>query len=183
MAILDEIMTLLEKAGGERYGGEAVSQLEHALQCAMHAERMGSTPALITASLLHDIGHLVGAGDEGLAEKGVDARHEDIAARWLRQYFPEAVTEPVRLHVEAKRYLCQAEPAYWAGLSQSSKTSLEVQGGIYSDGEAAAFIAQPHAGDAVMLRRWDDAAKAPELKTPGLDHYRPIVAAALRPAA
>src|SRR3546814_4726028 len=76
----------------------------------MHAERMGSTPELVTACLLHDIGHLVGAGDEGLAAQGVDARHEDIAAVWLQQYFPAAVVEPVRLHVEAKRYLCRAEP-------------------------------------------------------------------------
>src|SRR3546814_10560411 len=98
MPILDEIMILLEKAGGERYGGEAINQLEHALQCAMHAERMGSTPELVTACLLHDIGHLVGTGDEGLAAQGVDARHEDIAAVWLQQYFPAAVVEPVRLH-------------------------------------------------------------------------------------
>lgn len=183
MDILDHIVTLLEKAGAERYGMEAVSQLEHALQCAMHAERTGSSPALITACLLHDIGHLVGDGDEGLAEQGVDAGHESVAADWLERYFPEAVVAPVRLHVDAKRYLCRAEPAYWAGLSQASQTSLEVQGGIYSPEEAAAFMAQPHAADAVMLRRWDDAAKTPKLKTPDLDHYRPVMVAALKPAA
>jgi phosphonate degradation associated HDIG domain protein len=180
MQILDQIMTLLEKAGAERYGGENVSQLEHALQCAMHAERMGSSPELITAALLHDIGHLVDEGDEGLADKGVDAFHETIAADWLSRYFPDAVVEPVRLHVDAKRYLCRAEQSYWAGLSQGSKTSLEVQGGIYSDAEAAIFIAKPFAEDAVKLRRWDDAAKSPRLKTPELGHYRPIVAAALK---
>ncbi len=180
MTILDQIMSLLEKAGAERYGGENVSQLEHALQCAMHAERMGSTPELITAALLHDIGHLVDEGDEGLAEKGVDAHHEILAADWLSRHFPEAVVAPVRLHVDAKRYLCRAEQSYWAGLSQGSKTSLEVQGGIYSDVEAAAFIAQPYAEDAVKLRRWDDAAKSPRLKTPDLPHYRPVVAAALK---
>lgn len=183
MAILDQIITLLEKAGAERYGMEAVSQLEHALQCAMHAERTGSSPELITACLLHDIGHLVGEGDEGQAEIGVDAAHEHLAADWLARYFPEAVTAPVRLHVDAKRYLCQAETQYWAGLSQASKTSLEVQGGIYSDADAAAFIARPYARDAVMLRRWDDAAKTPHLKTPDLAHYRPIVAAAMKASA
>lgn len=183
MAILDQIVDLLEKAGAERYGMEAVSQLEHALQCAMHAERMGSSPQLITACLLHDIGHLVGEGDEGQAEAGIDAGHEKIAADWLCRHFPESVVAPVRLHVNAKRYLCRAEPHYWAGLSQASKTSLDVQGGIYSEAEAAAFIAQPYAADAVKLRRWDDAAKTPRLKTPDLGHYRPIVAAALNPAA
>lgn len=181
--VLDRIMTLLQQAGAERYGMEAVSQLEHALQCAMHAERTGSTPELVTACLLHDIGHLVGEGDEGQAERGVDARHEVLAAEWLAQHFPPAVVEPVRLHVDAKRYLCRAEPAYWAGLSPASKTSLEVQGGIYSADEAAAFMARPFAADAVKLRRWDDAAKAPRLKTPDLAHYRPLVGRALKPAA
>ncbi|MBP7063170.1 phosphonate degradation HD-domain oxygenase [Ferrovibrio sp.] len=180
MPILDMIMELLAKAGAERYGMEPVSQLEHALQCAMHAERMEAPPALIAACLLHDIGHLVDAGDEGLAERGIDACHEEIAANWLAQYFSAAVVQPVRLHVNAKRYLCQAEPQYWAGLSQASKTSLEVQGGIYSVAEAEAFIAQPYAADAVMLRRWDDAAKSPRLHTPDLTHYRPILAAALQ---
>lgn len=180
MPILDTIIDLLAKAGAERYGMEPVSQLEHALQCAMHAERMGSSPALIAACLLHDIGHLVDAGDEGLAERGIDACHEEIAARWLAQYFSPAVVQPVRLHVNAKRYLCQAEPQYWAALSQASKTSLEVQGGIYSTAEADAFIAQPYAMDAVKLRRWDDAAKSPRLHTPDLAHYRPILAAALQ---
>ncbi|MEL3888790.1 phosphonate degradation HD-domain oxygenase [Ferrovibrio sp. MS7] len=181
--ILDTVVGLLEKAGAERYGMEAVSQLEHALQCAMHAERSGSSPELITASLLHDIGHLVGQGDEGLAEQGVDAQHETIAADWLAQYFPAAVAEPVRLHVNAKRYLCRAEQHYWAGLSQASKTSLEVQGGIYSEAEAAAFIAQPFAQDAVMLRRWDDAAKTPKLRTPDLAYYRSFIARSLGNAA
>lgn len=180
MQILDHIMTLLQKAGAERYGGENVSQLEHALQCAMHAERTGSSPELVTAALLHDIGHLVDDGDEGMAENGVDARHEAIAAEWLSRYFPAAVVTPVWLHVDAKRYLCRAEQNYWAGLSRSSKTSLEVQGGIYGDAEAALFIARPFAEDAVRLRRWDDAAKTPRLKTPDLAHYRPIVAAALK---
>lgn len=183
MQILDQVMALLEKAGAARYGMEAVSQLEHALQCAMHAERTGSTPELVTAALLHDIGHLVGDGDEGQAEAGVDARHEEIAADWLSRYFPQSVVAPVRLHVNAKRYLCHAEPLYWAGLSQASKTSLQVQGGIYDESEAAAFIALPFAADAVKLRRWDDAAKSPRLQTPDLAHYRSVVAAVLSPTA
>lgn len=182
MQVLDQIIALLDKAGAERYGMEAVSQLEHALQCAMHAERTGSSPELITACLLHDIGHLVGDGDEGEAENGIDAGHEHLAADWLERYFPAAVTAPVRLHVDAKRYLCRAEPHYWGGLSQASKTSLEVQGGIYTPDEAADFIARPFAADAVLLRRWDDAAKTPQLKTPDLAHYRPIVAAAMKAA-
>lgn len=128
MTILDHILGLLEQAGAERYGMEAVSQRDHALQCAMHAERTGSATELVVAALLHDIGHLVGDGDEGLAEQGIDAGHEALAADWLARFFPAAVVEPVRLHVDAKRYLCQAEPAYWGSLSPASQRSLEVQG-------------------------------------------------------
>ncbi|WP_374630715.1 phosphonate degradation HD-domain oxygenase [Ferrovibrio sp.] len=179
-AVVDEIVGLLEKAGAERYGMEAVSQLEHALQCAMHAERAGGSDALVVACLLHDIGHLVGEGDEGLAERGEDAAHEHLAADWLSRYFDSDVVQPVRLHVDAKRYLCHAEPHYWAGLSQASKTSLEVQGGTYSADEAAAFMAQPHAAEAVLLRRWDDAAKTPKLKTPDIAYYRRFLEATLK---
>ena len=89
--------------------------------------------------------------------------------------------EPVRLHVDAKRYLCHAEPAYWASLSDASRASLEVQGGPFDAAAAAHFIAQPFAADAVQLRRWDDLAKVPELPTPVIDHYRPVLAALLRP--
>lgn len=178
--IVDEIVSLLEKAGAERYGMEAVSQLEHALQCAMHAERAGGSDELVVACLLHDIGHLVGEGDEGLAEQGQDAAHEHLAADWLARHFGPGVVEPVRLHVDAKRYLCRAEPHYWAGLSQASKTSLEVQGGTYSPDEASAFISQPHASEAVLLRRWDDAAKTPKLKTPDLGYYRRFLEATVR---
>lgn len=178
--IVDEIVSLLEKAGAERYGMEAVSQLEHALQCAMHAERAGGSDELVVACLLHDIGHLVGEGDDGLAEQGQDAAHEDLAADWLSRYFGPGVVEPVRLHVDAKRYLCRAEPHYWAGLSQASKTSLEVQGGTYSPDEATAFINRPHASEAILLRRWDDAAKTPKLKTPDLAYFRCFLEATVR---
>jgi phosphonate degradation associated HDIG domain protein len=170
------ICGLLTDAGRERYGMEAVSQLDHALQCALLAEQGGHAPALVAAALLHDIGHLVGAGDEGLAEKGVDARHEKIAAVWLGRHFGPAVCEPVRLHVDAKRYLCRTEPAYWSSLSEASRASLKVQGGPFDAAAASLFIAQPFAGDAVQLRRWDDLAKVPQLRTPDIDHYRPLLA-------
>jgi len=173
------ILDLLATAGALRYGSEAVNQLEHALQCAVHAERTGGTASLITAALVHDIGHLVGTGDEGAAAMGVDMQHEHVAARWLESHFPPAVTEPVRLHVAAKRYLCFAGPAYWAGLSPASRESLEVQGGAFSADEAEEFMRLPFAADAVRLRRFDDAAKSPRLKTPDLAHFSTYIAQTL----
>lgn len=170
---LDELTALLERRGESQYGKEAVSQLAHALQCAHLAEQAGETPATIVASLLHDVGHLIAAEREARDEPadGRDDLHQFIALPFLRGLFPDAVLEPIRLHVDAKRYLCQAEPAYWASLSPASRHSLELQGGIFSLGEAAAFLAQPFAQEAVRLRRYDDLAKTAGLAVPGLAHY------------
>ncbi|MEC9346589.1 MAG: phosphonate degradation HD-domain oxygenase [Pseudomonadota bacterium] len=179
---VDEVMDLLARKGAEQYGGEAVSQLQHALQCAHQAEREGEPATLVAACLLHDIGHMLGAGDEGQAARGVDARHEESAARWLARRFVPAVTEPVRLHVAAKRWLCQAEPGYRDSLSEASKLSLAVQGGIYSADEADAFIAQDFAPEATRLRRYDDCAKDPAAVTPDLEHFRAALDASLKVA-
>lgn len=175
-ATVEDVMDLLVEAGAHRYGDEAVSQLAHALQCATLAEKEGAADSLIAAALLHDVGHLVGKGDEGEARRGADRRHEDVAAGYLSRLFPDSVTAPIRLHVAAKQYLCHAEPAYFDHLSPASVTSLQVQGGVYDADTAARFIAQPFAGDAVRLRRWDDDAKDPEARTPDLSHYRPLLA-------
>ncbi|HEY9699108.1 MAG TPA: phosphonate degradation HD-domain oxygenase [Trichocoleus sp.] len=172
---LDLILQLLETKGNAQYGGEAVNQLEHALQCAMLAETNNRSPELITACLLHDIGHLIHNLGENVAKQGVDDRHEHRAIPVLQTLFSAAVTEPIRLHVEAKRYLCAADSTYWDTLSDVSKRSLELQGGIFSLEAAQEFIQQPYAEDAVQLRIWDDRAKVPHFTTPTLDHFASIL--------
>ncbi|MBD0337588.1 MAG: HD domain-containing protein [Cyanobacteria bacterium Co-bin13] len=174
------LLQTLATQGHAQYGSEAVSQLQHALQCAALAEAANRSPDLITACLLHDIGHLLHNLGETVAERGVDDRHEYRAMPVLETLFNPAVTEPIRLHVAAKRYLCAVNPIYWEGLSPASKLSLELQGGVYSPEEAAAFIRQPYAKEAVQLRIWDDRAKVPNLKTPDLSHFEPILMACLR---
>ena len=169
-AQVDIIAELLRERGRARYGAEAVSQLQHALQCATLAEREDAPPALIAAALLHDVGHLV-ADDEDAAPHGIDMQHEDVAARYLARWFPPALVEPVSLHVSAKRYLCAVEPGYFEALSFASVRSLLLQGGTFDDDGAARFIALPRAADAVRLRRWDDLAKDPAMATPPLDHF------------
>lgn len=165
--------------GSEQYGREAVTQLQHALQCATWAEAARQPPSLIAACLLHDVGHLLHDLGEDAAERGLDDRHEYRAIPFLSQHFPPAVTEPIRLHVNAKRYLCATQADYWADLSPASKLSLELQGGVFSEAEAMDFIAQPYAKDAVQLRIWDDLAKAPHHQTPNLAHFLPILTSAL----
>ncbi|NEZ67208.1 HD domain-containing protein [Leptolyngbyaceae cyanobacterium CCMR0082] len=177
---LDPILDLYRQRGQAQYGGEAVSQLEHALQCATLAEENGESPELITACLLHDLGHLVHHLGDNPAVRGVDDCHESRAIPVLEPLFPETVTTPIRLHVAAKRYLCAIDENYWASLSPASKLSLELQGGIFSQSMAQAFIDQPNAESAVKLRRWDDLAKIKNLKTPDLDHFQPILTTASR---
>ncbi|MEO1592456.1 MAG: phosphonate degradation HD-domain oxygenase [Cyanobacteria bacterium J06632_22] len=180
---LSKILAILDQQGTARYGTEAVSQLQHALQSATLAMQAGAEPELITAALLHDFGHLVHNLGEDAAERGIDDRHEYRALGFLKSLFGPAVTEPIRLHVNAKRYLCAVDKAYWDSLSPASKRSLELQGGIYSEAEAQAFIQQPHAPAAVELRRWDDLAKVPEMATPPLDNFLSVLEAAQSTAA
>lgn len=173
---------LLRQKGEARYGAEAVSQLQHALQCAALAERAGVSKELIVAALLHDVGHLV-ADDEEAAPHGIDMQHEDVAARYLSRQFPASVVEPIRLHVAAKRYLCAIEPGYFDDLSFASVRSLHLQGGVFDSADADRFIAQPHAPGAVLLRRWDDTAKDPHAVTPPLDHFLSYLSDVLRATA
>jgi [1-hydroxy-2-(trimethylamino)ethyl]phosphonate dioxygenase len=172
---VDQLLDLLSAQGKEAYFGEPVSVLEHCLQCAHFAEQSHAGPAMITAALLHDIGHVLHGLPEDIAQHGLDGAHEDVAAAYLARWFGKDVTETVRLHVSAKRYLCATDPTYIARLSPSSIESLHIQGGPMSDEEVAAFEALPNASVAVQLRRWDDEAKIAGLPVPGLAHYRPVL--------
>lgn len=178
---LDSLFALLNSANGRWYGDEPVTQLAHALQCASLAQVGGAPVELVTAALFHDVGHLLHAefGEPGYAR--TDQRHEIIGARYLMRWFGDAVAGPVRLHVDAKRYLCSVDPPYAMRLSQASQHSLELQGGPFSQAEARRFEALPHAQAAIALRRWDDAAKEAHVRMPPSTHFRDAVEAALKP--
>jgi phosphonate degradation associated HDIG domain protein len=168
---LADIGRLFQEHGHIAYSGEPVTQLEHALQSAQLAEEAGAGDALVTAALLHDLGHLLNMQGETPTARGIDDQHQYFAIPFLRPLFPPAVIEPVRLHVDAKRALCALEPEYYEGLSEDSRRSLTLQGGIFSRDETQAFLAKPHAEDAMRVRRWDDRAKVAGLATPPLAHY------------
>jgi phosphonate degradation associated HDIG domain protein len=175
MQISDRIIEIFEAKGGEAYFGEPVSQLEHALQTAYHAGRDDAPDWLVVAALVHDIGHLLHDLPEHVADLGVDARHEDLGHAWLARHFGPEVTAPVRMHVDAKRYLCTTDPGYLSFLSPASVQSLQLQGGPFSEAEAQEFEQRPLAREAVRLRRWDDLAKVPGMRVPGLEHYRAMI--------
>jgi gamma-butyrobetaine dioxygenase len=174
-AEVDRIARLFQEQGSQAYLGEPVSMSEHMLQTAHVAELEGAVPALVVAALLHDLGHLVHGMDDDAADHGIDTVHEAAGARWLARYFGLDVTEPVRLHVAAKRYLCLTDPDYLAVLSPASIHSLQLQGGPFTHTEALAFAAAPYALDAVAVRRWDDIGKLPGQEVPDFEHFRPLL--------
>lgn len=171
---LNDIEQLFEQRGHEQYTGEPVTQLQHALQSAYLGEQEGASDELVTAAFLHDLGHLLHDLGDTPSLHGVDDVHQYRVVPFLRGLFSSGVIDAIQRHVDAKRFLCASRPEYYASLSEDSKRSLKLQGGIFSKEEADQFIAEPGASDAVRLRLWDDLAKQPSLQTPGLSHYMQI---------
>jgi gamma-butyrobetaine dioxygenase len=171
MIAVEVIGELFAGPGAGDHLGEPVTIGEHMLQAGALAEAAGAEGTLVAAALLHDIGHLLGKPDK---------THGEAGARWLSQWFGAAVTEPVRLHVPAKRYLCATDADYFALLSAESVRTLSLQGGPMSAAEAAAFEALPHAREAATVRRWDDQAKDPAATPPRFAHFAPLLATLVR---
>ncbi len=179
---LQRIADLLTLKAEGQYGLSNVNQRQHALQAAWLAETTGCPEPLIVASLLHDIGHMIHDLGDNPAERGLDDRHEEQGHAFLTAWFGPEITEPVRLHVAAKRYLCATEADYFAKLSRDSVLSLSLQGGPMSPEEVAAFDAITHSAGAVQLRRFDEQAKVKGMETPPLEHFLPYVERCLLPA-
>jgi gamma-butyrobetaine dioxygenase len=181
IAPVEAIAELFGSEGARDYLGEPVTVAAHLLQAGTLAEAAGAPAPLVAAALLHDVGHLRGADPSvaGLSGRdlmaGTDNRHGARGAAWLTQWFPPAVTEPVRLHVAAKRYLCAVEPSYFGRLSEASVYTLSVQGGPMTGAQAREFEALPYAAEAVAVRRWDDQAKDPAAVTRDFGHFRPLL--------
>jgi gamma-butyrobetaine dioxygenase len=173
MTAVETIGELFAGPGARDHLGEPVPIGEHMLQAGALAEAAGAQGALVAAALLHDIGHLLGEDED-------EDRHGESGAQWLSQWFGAAVTEPVRLHVPAKRYLCAADADYFGLLSAESVRTLSLQGGPMTAGEVAAFEALPFSRDAVAVRRWDDRAKDTVVTPPRFAHFAPLLAALVR---
>ncbi len=173
--IVGFLAEVIGRRGAESYLGETVTMAEHMLQAAYLAEEMDGSDEMVAAALLHDIGHYTGEFPEDALDQGIDNCHEEAGAAVVERFFPPVVTDCVRHHVAAKRYLCATDPAYHDRLSAASVHSLGLQGGPMDAEEAAAFRAQPHLDEILQVRRWDEAAKIPGRKTPPLDHYLPVL--------
>jgi [1-hydroxy-2-(trimethylamino)ethyl]phosphonate dioxygenase len=126
VSVSAEVLAIYAARGAGLYFGERVSVTEHGLQAAWFAQQERAPDSLVVAALLHDIGHLIEDVPEALSDWTADARHEQVGGRWLAQRFPAAVSEPVRLHVPAKRYLCATDAQYLARLSPASVHTLKL---------------------------------------------------------
>ncbi len=179
---VNEVFALFDKYGKEDYIGEPVSQIEHACQSAQLAEKEGVGEDIILAALFHDIGHL--CAKDGIFESmdgyGVK-RHEQIGADFLRaKGFPEKIAKLVEYHVQAKRYLTFQYPAYYEGLSEASKRTLEFQGGKMNEAEASQFASDVLFDISIKMRTWDEQAKEENVPLPHLDKYKAMAMRLLR---
>lgn len=175
-AVIDEVFALLQRSGAEEYFGEAISKLQHAEQCAFHAQQAGADEELVLASLLHDIGHLLEVeGAQRDARVGV-INHDEIGEEWLlARGFSKRLSALVGGHVDAKRYLTAVNPNYLARLSPASVETLKLQGGPMDATSAAAFAEVPELRDILRLRSWDEMAKDPQWSGAGLESYREML--------
>ncbi len=180
MSVSDEVVALYQARGSAAYFGERVSMTEHGLQAAYFAQLEGAPAALVVAALLHDVGHLLEAVPDAIEDWTSDAHHEETGARWLAARFAPEISEPVRLHVPAKRYLCATDLDYLSRLSPASVHTLRLQGGPMSGHEVERFEGERFHREAVRVRLWDDQGKVAGLVTPSLRDYLPLIAAACR---
>ena len=173
--IIDFIGDIFERRGAESYLGEQVTMSEHMLQGAQLAEQAGADDEVIAGALLHDIGHYTNEFPEDAQDRGIDNHHDEAGARVLEEFFPAIVTDCVRHHVAAKRYLCATDPDYFAKLSDASVLTLKLQGGPMDEDEVAGFAKNPNLDAILQVRIWDDRGKVPGHATPPFSHYAPML--------
>ncbi|MEM7067843.1 MAG: HD domain-containing protein [Pseudomonadota bacterium] len=173
--IVEFIGDIFDRCGHEEYLGEPVTMAEHMLQGATIAEQNGQDEEIIVGALLHDIGHFTSEFGTFSMEDTEDRFHEEAGAMVLEQFFPSIITDCVRYHVAAKRYLCATKPEYFNRLSPASVHSLNLQGGPMNEQEVAEFEKNPNLKKIIQVRYLDEAGKRADMDTPDYWHFAPMV--------
>lgn len=187
--IIDHIFVILQRYGSQTAGGR-VSLLDHVLQTAAIAEGDGAPAALIAAAVLHEYGHVAPDLQAGRSQPGTNGQHaaplpgspEEAGAHFLARYFVPAVTEPIRLHDAARRYLWTVTPAYFDTIASAAPRHLHQPGSLFSDAEVRAFEASPHFAAAIRLRQYDGRAWTPGAPTQALGYFRTYLVQTRNPA-
>lgn len=181
-----QLLSFIDAQGQGDYLGEAVSQVQHSLQCATFAQRSHADDETVIAALLHDVGRFIPENDEMppmIAPDGTyvgNASHEILGEQYLRQLgFSEKICQLVGAHVMAKRYLTAVDKDYYDGLSQSSKMTLDFQGGIFDENQVREAQKDPFLEEKLQVRRWDDLAKDPDMQTPPLSSFEDMMVVSL----
>lgn len=177
MLQIDEITRLFHVYGTAVHGAEGVSHLQHALQCAQLAQEAGSPRDLVVAALLHDLGSLLAAYAEPAPAQADDGQ-QLVAVRFLHGLFPDSILEPIRLHIDARRYCSAVDHDYWAYMPTEARQRLERRGGPFSSGQVREFLDTPFAWDAIAICRWDDMARNAFARPPSWSHFLPALRSA-----
>jgi predicted HD phosphohydrolase len=173
--IVGVLADIFERRGAESYLGEQVTMSEHMLQGAWLAEQEGAPDELVAAALLHDVGHYTGEFGAYSPDDTRDKYHDAAGGEALADFFPDVITECVRLHVAAKRYLCATDPDYFGQLSKASVHTLSLQGGPMNPEEVAVFEANPYRAEIVRVRKWDDGGKVAGRATKTFSDYTALL--------
>ena len=160
------------------YIGEKVTISEHMIQSAMIAEKAKSSGSLVCACLLHDYGHFILEDPDELVRKKLDGKHEDIGYEYLKKFFKEDIVKPIKYHVLAKRYLARNRK-YFNSLSDASKISLKLQGGMLNAKESKEFEKKDFFKHSIKLRKFDEVAKKTNIKTKSIIEYKNLLSSHL----
>ena len=177
MQVVDKIITNFIN-NKSLYIGEKVTMSEHMIQTAMLAEKAKCNDDLICSCLLHDYGHFILENPDELVKENLDGKHEDIGYEYLKNIFKKEIIEPIKYHVQAKRYLARDEK-YFNLLSEASKISLKLQGGVLNDGESVKFEVQDYFKSTILLRKFDEAAKKTDIKMKSIYDYKKLLTSKL----
>jgi len=178
MQVVDKIISNFTN-NKSLYIGEKVTMSEHMIQTAMLAEKAKCNDNLICSCLLHDYGHFILESPDELVKKNLDGKHEDIGYEYLKNIFKKEITDPIRYHVQAKRYLAR-DKNYFELLSEASKISLKLQGGVLNDDESTKFEEQDYFKSTILLRKFDDAAKKTDIKMKSIHDYKKLLTSKIK---
>jgi predicted HD phosphohydrolase len=179
---INNIFKLYNDYGSVEYMGQGITHLEHALQTAYFARAQGYDNVVVTAALLHGIGHLIGLkyDFEIMGNFGIK-NYEKIGADWLRQVeMSETTCLLIEKHTQARRFIVTTSPDYYDNLSETSKEILKLKGDLMAEKEIEEFRSNELKQALIVLSIWDEKSKMKNKSVPSLENYRKTIRLSFR---